>query len=188
MVKNAPANAGDMGSILNPGRSHMPRSNYTHAPQLLGLCPRVWELQPLNVLEPLLRNRRRHCNAELVHHRCKATPGATPSQERAQQWRPSTAKNETLKISKRINTNPCQLSPKIRGRHTSKTHFMRAALPWYQNKDSVRKLQVKISDEQRCKSSLQNSNKAVIRRKFIALNIFINGNENLKTNESSSQK
>ena len=27
MVKNPPANAGDTGSILGPGRSHMPRSN-----------------------------------------------------------------------------------------------------------------------------------------------------------------
>ena len=26
-VKNPPANAGDMGSIPGPGRSHMPRSN-----------------------------------------------------------------------------------------------------------------------------------------------------------------
>ena len=27
MVKNPPANAGDMGSSPDPGRSHMPRSN-----------------------------------------------------------------------------------------------------------------------------------------------------------------
>ena len=27
VVKNPPANAGDMGSIPGPGRSHMPRSN-----------------------------------------------------------------------------------------------------------------------------------------------------------------
>ena len=27
VVKNPPANAGDMGSISGPGRSHMPRSN-----------------------------------------------------------------------------------------------------------------------------------------------------------------
>ena len=27
VVKNPPANAGDMGLILGPGRSHMPRSN-----------------------------------------------------------------------------------------------------------------------------------------------------------------
>ena len=27
VVKNLPANAGDMGSIPDPGRSHMPQSN-----------------------------------------------------------------------------------------------------------------------------------------------------------------
>ena len=27
VVKNPPANSGDMGSSLGPGRSHMPRSN-----------------------------------------------------------------------------------------------------------------------------------------------------------------
>ena len=27
VVKNPPANTGDMGSSLGPGRSHMPRSN-----------------------------------------------------------------------------------------------------------------------------------------------------------------
>ena len=37
MVKNLPANAGYTGSIPGPGRSHMPRSNYVHVPQLLSL-------------------------------------------------------------------------------------------------------------------------------------------------------
>ena len=39
VVKNPPANAGDMGSIPAPGRSHMPQSNKARAPQLLS--PRV---------------------------------------------------------------------------------------------------------------------------------------------------
>ena len=37
VVKNPPANAGDMGSSPGPGRSHMPRSNEARAPQLLNL-------------------------------------------------------------------------------------------------------------------------------------------------------
>ena len=37
VVKNPPANAGDMGFILGPGRSHMPWSNYARARQLLSL-------------------------------------------------------------------------------------------------------------------------------------------------------
>ena len=31
VVKNLPANAGDMGSISDPGRSHMPRINWACA-------------------------------------------------------------------------------------------------------------------------------------------------------------
>ena len=37
VVGNPPANAGDTGSCPGPGRSHMPRSNSAHAPQLLSL-------------------------------------------------------------------------------------------------------------------------------------------------------
>ena len=31
--KELPTNAGDLGSIPDPGRSHMPQSNQAHAPQ-----------------------------------------------------------------------------------------------------------------------------------------------------------
>ena len=37
-VENLPANAGDTGSSPGLGRSHMPRSNQAHEPQLLSLC------------------------------------------------------------------------------------------------------------------------------------------------------
>ena len=40
-----PADAGDMGLILGPGGSHMPRSNYAHVPQLLSLLARALESQ-----------------------------------------------------------------------------------------------------------------------------------------------
>ena len=74
MVKHLPANAGDTGSIPGPGRSHMPRSNWAPAPQLLSLRSRAREPQPLTVevseaqllkparLEPMLCNKRSHCN------------------------------------------------------------------------------------------------------------------------------
>ena len=42
VVENPPANAGYTGSSPGLGRSHMPRSNWTHEPQLLSL--RVWSL------------------------------------------------------------------------------------------------------------------------------------------------
>ena len=48
MVKNPPANAGDTGLSLGPGRSHMPRSNQAHAPQLLSLHSRAREPQLLS--------------------------------------------------------------------------------------------------------------------------------------------
>ena len=41
MVKNPPANAGDMGSSPAPGRSHTQRSNKARAPQLLSLRSRA---------------------------------------------------------------------------------------------------------------------------------------------------
>ena len=41
------ANAGDTGSIPGPGRRHIPRSNWSWAPQLLNLCSRAHELQLL---------------------------------------------------------------------------------------------------------------------------------------------
>ena len=48
VVKNPPANAGDMGSSPGPGRSHMPWSNETCAPQLLSLCSGACEPQLLS--------------------------------------------------------------------------------------------------------------------------------------------
>ena len=47
VVKNPPANAGDMGSSPGPGRSHMPRSNWARVPQLLSLRSGAWEPQLL---------------------------------------------------------------------------------------------------------------------------------------------
>ena len=47
VVKNLPANAGDMGSSPGPGRSRMPRSKKARAPQLLSLCSTAREPQLL---------------------------------------------------------------------------------------------------------------------------------------------
>ena len=44
VVENLPANAGDTGSSLGLGGSHMPRSGWAREPQLLSL--RVWSLCP----------------------------------------------------------------------------------------------------------------------------------------------
>ena len=48
VVKNPPANAGDMGFIPGLGRSHMLQSNKACAPQLLSLRSRAREPQLLS--------------------------------------------------------------------------------------------------------------------------------------------
>ena len=58
VIKNPPDNAGDMGSILVSGRFHMLCDNDDRVPQLLDL----------HALEPVLRNKKSHCNGTPVHH------------------------------------------------------------------------------------------------------------------------
>ena len=48
VVKNPPANAGDMSSSPGLGRSHMPQSNQVRAPQLLSLHSRAQAPQLLS--------------------------------------------------------------------------------------------------------------------------------------------
>ena len=96
MVENLPANAGDTGSSPGLGRSHVPRSNYARAPQLLSLRSRAFEPQLLKPasLEPMFRNTRSHCNEKPIH--------------RNEEW-PPIADNE--RKSAHSNENPAH--PKI---------------------------------------------------------------------------
>ena len=48
VVENPLVNAGDMGLIPGPERSHMPWNNQAHKPQLLSLCSRAREPQLLS--------------------------------------------------------------------------------------------------------------------------------------------
>ena len=48
VVKNLPANAGDMDLIPGRGRFHMLQSNQVHVPQLMSLCSRAQERQRLS--------------------------------------------------------------------------------------------------------------------------------------------
>ena len=59
VVKNLPANAGDMGSIPGPGRFRMSGSNYTWVPQLLSLGSTAQVLQLLKPvrLKPVVHNK-----------------------------------------------------------------------------------------------------------------------------------
>ena len=95
VVKNPPANAGDMSSSPGPGRSHMPQSNEARAPQLLSLHSRAREPQ---LLSP------RATTTEAREPRARARQQEKPLQwearapqlekARMQQWRPNAAKNK----------------------------------------------------------------------------------------------
>ena len=76
VVKSPPANAGDTGLIPDPGRSHMPQHSEACAPQLLSWCCRAHVLQLLKptCLEPMLCNKRSHCNEKPVHHHWSVAP------------------------------------------------------------------------------------------------------------------
>ena len=57
MDKNLPANARDRGSILGPGRFHIPRNKLDCVPQLLSWRPRAWEPQ---ILSPGAKSTKTH--------------------------------------------------------------------------------------------------------------------------------
>ena len=72
VVKNPPANEGDTGSIPDPGRSHMPWSNYAH------------------MLQPSKPTRPRAC--ALQQDKSRQWAARAPQKKPTKQSRPSTAK------------------------------------------------------------------------------------------------
>ena len=89
VVENLAANAGDTGSSLGLGRSHMPRGNWAREPQLLSL--RVWSLCSATREAPIVRG---PCTA------MKSGP-RLPQLEKAlaQKRRPNTAINKQKLIN-----------------------------------------------------------------------------------------
>ena len=84
VVENLPANAGDTGSSPGLGRSHMPRGNWAHVPQLLSL--RVWSLCSATREATIVRG---PCTA------MKSCPHSLQLEKAlAQKRRPNTAKNK----------------------------------------------------------------------------------------------
>ena len=65
VVKNLPANAGDMGSSPGLGRAHMPQSNKACAPQLLSPGATTTEAHVPRGCVPQQEN---HCNEKPTHH------------------------------------------------------------------------------------------------------------------------
>ena len=62
--KNSPAKAGDTGSIVGPGRFHIPLVNYTHAAELLSPQTTAAEAWGPRAHTP---SKRRHSNVEPMH-------------------------------------------------------------------------------------------------------------------------
>ena len=94
VMKNPAANAGDLVSTPDPGRPHMPQSNWASAPQLLGLCSGVPEPQPLRPEHP------RAC---------------APKQERPPQWEATRRNSRVAPLAATLE------SPRPVGRpHTAK--------------------------------------------------------------------
>ena len=80
LVKNPPASAGDKGSILDPGRSHMPQATKSE-------CYNYWAcaLEP-RLLKPTCprartQNKRCHRNERPAHHNQRVAPLATTKEK-----------------------------------------------------------------------------------------------------------
>ena len=86
MVKNPPANAGDMGSLPGLGGFHMPRTTKP-------VYPKVHALQQ----EKSLQREARMPQLENSPHWLQL------EKAQAQQWRPSAVKNREIKIKKKKN-------------------------------------------------------------------------------------
>ena len=68
VIKNPPADIGDMCSIPGPGRSHMPWSSEPLVVQLLNQCSRAQEPWVLSLLTPdLVLHNKRSCNEKPDH-------------------------------------------------------------------------------------------------------------------------
>ena len=83
VVKNLPANAGDMGSIPGPGRSHMLWDDWAHPP---ATC----------TLEPVLHEKSHH--SERPAHHDGQEPHVWQPEKAHKQQRPRTAKKNQVQI------------------------------------------------------------------------------------------
>ena len=95
VLKNSPANAGDMGLIPGQGRSHVLRSSYVHSLQLLNLCSRAWEPATEALVPDSLCSKASLCWWSLwsLHTATKVEPLFATREKPTQQRGPSTAKN-----------------------------------------------------------------------------------------------
>ena len=83
--KNLPANARNTDSIPDPGRSHMPRSNWAHAPQLLKSA-RSRTLAPQLLSHSYRSPRTPEPKPELLSPRASTTEARAPQSPSRNYW------------------------------------------------------------------------------------------------------
>ena len=89
VIKNSPANAGDMGSIPNSGKiPHVVGKLSPWTTATKSTCHSCWSP---HALEPVLHNKRSHHNERAA---TKESPPLATTTEKSEQWKPSTAKNK----------------------------------------------------------------------------------------------
>ena len=76
VANNLPASAGNTSQIPDPGRSHLPYSNWTHGHNYwaCALQPRSHIYLSPTTLKPMLCKKRRHCYKKLVQLNCQVAP------------------------------------------------------------------------------------------------------------------
>ena len=96
VVKNSPANAGDMGLIPGLGRFHTRQNNSAQVPKLLSAC----------ALEPVLCNKRSRCNEK------QSSPYSLQlEKDSMQQRRLSAYKNKFFKSVPSLHLQGCLFKP-----------------------------------------------------------------------------
>ena len=122
MVKNPPANAGNMGSIPGPGGSHMLQSSWARAPQLLSLhsgareprllSPHATTAEARAPLSPCSTTR--EATAMRSPHTAMKSSPRSPQLEKAhvQQQRPNIAKNKIKIKNKNQKKIPLTIATK----------------------------------------------------------------------------
>ena len=80
VVKNPPADAGDVGSVPGPESPHVLQGNETHALQLLSPVVVLWSPMGLCTLDRVLHNKKSRrsqkpaCHSEKPEHRSQSSP------------------------------------------------------------------------------------------------------------------
>ena len=109
MGNNSPANAGNMGLIPAPGRSHMPWSGKAHVPQLLN--PHTTTTEAL-VPRTLCSNTRETMRMRSPRVQLESHPPTRCNRDKlARQRTPSTAKNKYTYLKKHKYINKYTDSP-----------------------------------------------------------------------------